>query len=131
MRITQLEFDVLSPTSVRVSWDRLNIPEITGYIVYYSQTGNSNEKSITKLSVNISSSDTSVTIDNLTSDVQYQFEVVAVAELNGDVVIGQRSPTSSTILLNSSLIIGNSAQSMSAGGGGLHGGDRRVAAPPT
>ena len=114
MRITQLEFDILSATSVRVSWDRLDIPEITGYIVYYRQIGNSElEVSIAELSVNISSSDTSVTIDNLISDMQYQFEVVAVAELNGDVVIGQRSPTSSTILLRSSLIIGNSAQSMS------------------
>ena len=115
MRITQLEFDVLSASSVRVSWDRLDIPEITGYIVYYtvSQIGNSDEKSNTELSVNITSPDTSVTIDNLISDMQYQFEVVAVAELNGDVAIGQRSPTSSTILLHSSLIIGNSAQSMS------------------
>ena len=111
MRITQLEFDILSATSVRVSWDRLDIPEITGYIVYYSQTGNS-EVSITELSVNISSSDTSITIDNLISDMQYKFEVVAVAELNGDVAIGERSPSSSTILLRSSLIIGNSAQSM-------------------
>ena len=107
MRITQLEFDILSATSVRVSWNRLNIPEITGYIVYYSQKSNA------ELSVNISSPDTSVIIYNLISDIQYQFEVVAVAKLNGDVVIGQRSPTSSTILLHSSLIIGNSAQSMS------------------
>ena len=112
MRITQLEFDVLSASSVRVSWDRLDIPEITGYIVYYSQIGNSDEKSNTELSVNITSPDTSVTINNLISDMQYQFEVVALAELNGDVAVGQRSPTSSTILLRSSLIIGNSAQSM-------------------
>ena len=69
--------------------------------------------SITELSVNITSSDTSVTIDNLISDMQYQFDVVAIAELNGDVVIGQRSPTSFKLLLCSSLIIGNSAQSMS------------------
>ena len=44
-----------------------------------------------------------VTIDNLISSTLYQFEVVAVAELNGDVVIGQRSPTSSIILYNITL----------------------------
>ena len=36
-----IELEDLSATSVRVSWDRLDIPEITGYIVYYNQTGNS------------------------------------------------------------------------------------------
>ena len=36
-----IQLEVLSATSVRVSWDRFDIPEITGYIVYYSQTMNS------------------------------------------------------------------------------------------
>ena len=62
---------------------------LTGYIVYYSQTENSNAE--------ISSPKPPVTIDNLISSTLYQFDVVAVAELNGDVVIGQRSPTSSII----------------------------------
>ena len=64
-------------------------------------------------SVNISSQDTSVIISNLISDVQYHFEVAAVADVAGDVVIGQRSPTSSALVLPSSLITGNSAESMS------------------
>ena len=90
---------VLSDTSVQVSWDRLDSPGVRGYIVYYSQTENSDPE----ISVNISSPKPPVTIDNLISSALYQFEVVAVAEVNGDVVIGQRSPTSSIIGLPSSL----------------------------
>ena len=72
---------------MRVSWDRLDIPEITGYIVYYSQTGNSEKVTIT----NASSSTSFVVVTDLTSDVEYQFEVVAVAELDGDTVMGERT----------------------------------------
>ena len=37
---------------------------------------------------------TFVVIDNLRSGVEYQFQVVAVAELDGDVVMGERSAMS-------------------------------------
>ena len=77
--------EVVSATSIQVSWDRLDIPEITSYMVYYSQTGNS-ERVTT-----VSSSKISVTIENLQTNVEYQFQVVAVAELDGDVVMGERS----------------------------------------
>ena len=77
--------EVVSATSIQVSWDRLDIPEITRYIVYYSQTGNS------EMVTTVSGSENSVTIDNLLIDVEYQFQVVAVAELDGDVVMGERS----------------------------------------
>ena len=77
--------EVVSATSIQVSWDRLYFPEITGYIVYYSQKGNSESATIVPSSMN------SVTIDNLLTDVEYQFQVVAVAELDEDVVMGERS----------------------------------------
>ena len=80
--------EVVSATSVQVSWDRLDILEITGYIVYYSQTGNS------EMVTTLSGSKNSVTIENLFTDVEYQFQVVALAELNGDVVMGKRSNVS-------------------------------------
>ena len=72
---------MLSDTAVQVSWDRLDAPEVTGYIVYYSQTGNS-EMVNAEQSVNISNSSATVIIDNLINSTLYQFEVVAVAELN-------------------------------------------------
>ena len=78
--VMNVEVEISSATSVRVSWDRLDIPEITGYIVYYSQR----QRDIK----HIFSLENSVIIDNLLSDVEYQFEVVAVAELDGDVVTG-------------------------------------------
>ena len=81
-----IQLEVLSATSVRVSWDILDIPEIKCYILYYSQTGNSEKVIIT----NASSYTSSVVITDLTI-VEYQFEVVAVAELDGDVVMGERS----------------------------------------
>ena len=78
--VMNVEVEISSATSVRVSWDRLDIPEVTGYIVHYSQ--------IQRDIKHIFSLENSVIIDNLLSDVEYQFEVVAVAELDGDVVTG-------------------------------------------
>ena len=83
-----------SATSVRVSWDRLDIPEITGYIVYYSLTESSEEEQ----SDNVPSSQNSVIIDNLMNNVEYQFDVVAVAELDGDEVMGFRNRSQGALL---------------------------------
>ena len=82
--------EVLSATSVQVTWDQLDIPEITGYIVYYSQTGNS------EMITTVSGSENFVTIDNLLTNVEYQFQVVAVAELDeeSDTIMGERSNVS-------------------------------------
>ena len=85
-----IRLEVLSATSVRVSWDRLDLTEITGYILYYSQTGNS-EMVPTQHFINVASSTNFIFLTDLTSNVEYQFEVVAVAELDGDVVVGERS----------------------------------------
>ena len=83
-----IRLEVLSATSVQVSLDQLDILELKRYIVYYSQTGNS------EMTTKVPSSENSVTIDNLLTDVEYQFQVVAVAELDGDVVTGERSKVS-------------------------------------
>ena len=79
--------EILSASSVNVSWDRLNISLVTGYIVYYSRKGNNGEEMFT----NVSSPSNSVIIRDLMTDVEYQFEVVAIAEVGGDVVMGERS----------------------------------------
>ena len=62
---------------------------------------------IIERSVSISSSKDAVMIDNLLTGVEYHFQVVAVAELNGKLTMGQRServviitPTSSTLNSN-------------------------------
>ena len=88
--VMNVELKVLSDTSVRVSWDSVDIPEITGYTIYYSQTGN-RKKQKSEEFITVSSSITSVVIEGLLNNVEYQFQVVAIAELDGDVFIGQRS----------------------------------------
>ena len=82
--------EVVSASSVRVSWEGVDIPEITGYTVYYSQTGNRNRQS-EELFVTVPSSVNSVVIGDLVSNVEYQFQVAAIAELDGVVFTGTRS----------------------------------------
>ena len=82
--------EVVSAISILVSWDRLDIPEITRYIVYYSQTGNS------EMVITVSGSENSVTIDNLLTNEVYQFQVVALAELDGEIIEGERSNVSAS-----------------------------------
>ena len=80
-----INVEVVSVPSVRISWSSLQILDITGYMVSYVQTG------ITQ-SVNVTSSINSVVIDGLMNNVEYQFQVAAIAELlDGNVITGERS----------------------------------------
>ena len=100
--VVNVEVEVITDISVRVSWDLLDIPETTGYIVYYSQTGST---------WSVTTSANSVTIGGLTNDVEYQFQVAAIAELDGDVVTGERSILNdmSKIVVPTPLLQGNYA----------------------
>ena len=82
--VINVEVEEASAGTVRVSWDSLDIPEITGYIVYYSQTGNTQTR-------NVTTSTNSVVIDGLMNNVEYQFQVAAIAEQDGDLILGERS----------------------------------------
>ena len=75
--------EVLSTGTVIVSWDRLDILEITGYIVYYSHSGNTQS-----VKFSVTTSTNSVVIGGLLNIVEYQFQVAAIAE---DMIIGERS----------------------------------------
>ena len=88
LEIVNVMTEVVSTSSVRVSWDGIDIPEITGYTVCYSQTGNRQSE---ELSVTVTSSANSVVIGNLVNNVEYQFQVAAIAELDGVVFTGVRS----------------------------------------
>ena len=76
--------EVVSDSSVRVSWDRIALPEVTGYRVYYSETGSEEE-----VFVIVPSSADSVVIGDLLNDVEYQFQVAVIAL---HTIAGQRSP---------------------------------------
>ena len=81
---------ILSSTSVRVSWDSLNISEITHYIVYYNQT----ERVTPEKSVMVPGSENFVILNDLITGVEYQFQVTAIAERDGDRTMGERSGAS-------------------------------------
>ena len=85
---------VISESSVRVSWNALDyIPEIIHYTIFYSLTGNMSEESVM-----VSSSLSSVVIKSLSSNEEYQFQVMATAELGGEVLVGERSNSSAIII---------------------------------
>jgi fibronectin type 3 domain-containing protein len=79
--------EVVSANSVRVSWDSIDIPEITGYSIYYSQTGNRERQ----CEVTVPSSVNSVVIEGLVNNEEYQFQVAAIAVLDGEIITGRRS----------------------------------------
>ena len=88
--VTSVTVDQLTATSVRVFWDKIPVDGITGYAVYYTRTGNKKRQS--DLSIIVSNSIMiSVKIGNLSSNVEYQFQVAALAEFQGDTIEGERS----------------------------------------
>ena len=84
--VMNVEVETASSGSVRVSWDSLDIPEITGYIVYYNQKGITDFMNVT-----VPTNSRSVVIGGLMSNVEYQFQVAAVADYDGAVIIGEKS----------------------------------------
>ena len=84
--VTGVVVEQLTATSVRVSWDEIPVDGIM-YTVYYSQTGN--RKRQTEMSID--STTNSVDIDGLDSNVEYQFQVVAIVIVNGQTIEGERS----------------------------------------
>ena len=84
--------------SVQVTWERINVPGITSYTVFYSTTGTS-KRQFNEQSVTIPSSESSVVIMSLVSNVEYKFQVVAIGTLNGQDVVGDRSVLSSTSMI--------------------------------
>ena len=105
MNVQVMEF--VSNSSVRVSWDSIDNPMIISYTVYMIENyeGEVNESIIVPSSMN------SVVIGNLNEsiNIDYQFQVAATAEINGEVIMGERSdairlvipPTTTTALFES------------------------------
>ena len=88
--VMTLMVEPVSTSSVRVSWESINNPMIINYTVYYYlQIGSCKEEN----NVTIPSSMNSIVIRNLTGSVitDYQFQVAATAEINGEIFMGERS----------------------------------------
>ncbi len=91
--VMDISVDIVTSTSARVSWDAINIPEISGYIVYYSLTGN-RKRQVEQVEECVDvpgSSTTTVLIEDLVNGAEYQFTVVALANLNGANISGSRA----------------------------------------
>ena len=90
--VPNVDVEVVSDSSVRVSWDRISLTEVTGYTVYYSETGSAEEVFVT-----VPNSADSVVIGDLLNDVEYQFQVAAnIAPCT--TITGQRSEPSKVTL---------------------------------
>ncbi len=86
----------LCDASVNVSWENVTVPGIVSYTVYYRPTetmGGLSEQSVT-----VPSSESSVVIEDLKNNVEYQFQVAATAELGGDIYHGERSLPTTALL---------------------------------
>ena len=78
--------EMLSNTSVNISWESIDTSELTiSYRVYYYQPEN--------MDAFVHASSNSIVIDNLISNVEYLFYVVVIAEVDGQTFTGQRSMT--------------------------------------
>ena len=72
-------------TSARVMWEKINVPSISSYIVYYSAEG------VREQSQTVPSSENSVVIMDLKNDVEYEYQVVATGIVNRQQISGERS----------------------------------------
>ena len=88
--VTKVVVKILTNTSVRVSWDRLIISEITQYLVSYQLTGNQMRQATNGIVV-VPSTESSVEIAGLITRAEYQFQVAAQAEVEGEVIVGHMS----------------------------------------
>ena len=81
--------EMLSNTSVNVSWESIDTSELTisyrVYYYYYNQPGN--------MDAFVNASSNSIIISNLTSNVEYLFYVVVIAEVDGRTFTGRGSMT--------------------------------------
>ena len=68
-----------------------DIPELLQWVVFYSLT-DSTSGHVVELSMNVSSTSTSVVISGLQANQEYDFAVLAVTMVDGNVTIGERVP---------------------------------------
>ena len=98
--VTKVVVIILTNISVRVSWDRLQISEITQYLVSYQWTGNWKRLATNSVIV-VRRTESSVDIIGLIVGAEYQFLVAAQAEVGGEIVVGHISILTVVILPHS------------------------------
>ena len=99
-KVMNVQVEFVSDSSVRVSWESINNPMIINYTVYYFINVKEDYEAEVNESIIVPSSVNSVVIGNLTESniTDYQFQVAATAEINGEVIMGERSAVRSIIM---------------------------------
>ena len=89
-KVMNVQVELTSDSSVRVSWESINNSMITNYTIYYFI--NVHEAEVNE-SIIVPSSVNSVVIGDLivSNITDYQFQVAASAENNGEIIMGERS----------------------------------------
>ena len=104
-----VQVQLVSDSSVRVSWESINNSMIIYYTVYYFINVTENNEAKVTDSIIVPSSVNSVVIGDSTvpNITDYQFQVAATAETNGEVIMGERSTsTTSTQVSNGMTTMG-------------------------
>ena len=94
--IREVFVNPLSDTSVNVSWESVTVRGIVSYTVFYSPTEATSQQD--EQMVTVPSSESSVVIEGLMTNVEYQFQVAAIAQLGEALFPGQRSPPTETVV---------------------------------
>ena len=97
VKVKNVRVEVLTDTSVRVSWDNSGFTGNTEFVVFYKQTGNRRRQAEMMKTAPVT--DSSVDISDLVSGKEYSFEVVARAVVNGREVDGSRSDASTVTVM--------------------------------
>ncbi len=88
--VTNISVALLSPTSIRLSWNRIREPQIRviDHVVYYREIGAGVD---TEQSLNTSFTESSLEIGELIPERSYQFQVKVSADVDGEFFVGERS----------------------------------------
>ena len=92
--VTNVEVEIVSDTSVVVSWDAVNL-QVTGYIVYYHNLRNAS----TEAAIRVPNSVNSTVVENLVNNSIYIFQVAAFLEYDGTELLGQNSSITDTSII--------------------------------
>ena len=98
--VPNIELEAVSASALLVTWDTLDLPELSHYVLYYSPTLNTGE--VIETAITLDHSAEYVLVRGLLQDVEYQFQLVAVADLTSvglGVVSGERVVPSVSALI--------------------------------
>ena len=93
--------EVLESDSVKVSWDRLDLPQVTKYRVFYKKRNDSHLQQ-SEMEVVVASNDTSVVINDTFPPGLYDFEVMAEHREDDVIETTKRSDVSIMMLIDNS-----------------------------